>query len=492
MKDTMKFIILAILMATVSASVFADAKVKSRQTMSGQTSESTSYIKGKRQRTEQNTGGMQTVTLTQCDLKRSVQLNPATQVYIITSWEQDTTVPTTTTVAGNTKTEVKKGGVVTMTVTTKDTGETRKMFGYTARHLIITTETESSPDACSKTKSKMVTDGWYIDAAFQLDCDYGTNGAYYNNRNGGGCRDKYDFKQIGTAKRGFPVYEKTTMFDETGKESFSMVNEVVELSSATLDAALFDVPQGYREVKNASEMYASMSPSSTSSMSPTSTSKNSIGTTPVGTSQNGSALSSTISAKNAANDETKAATVGPKKAGTVRIGLAGVKTGAVGEGINATELAGAIQNSLPQYLKGTKVEVVALEARLQTAIDAEAKQKECDYVLYATVSHKKGGGGFGMFKTIAPVLGSVVPMAGMAGTGGAIAGQVASTAIYTTAGAAGNIKPKDELTLDIKLQNGATAALDKQFKAKAKSAGEDIIAPIVEQAAQAIVDTVGK
>src|SRR5215213_4220286 len=179
-----------------------------------------------------------------------------------------------------------------------------------------------------------------------------------------------------------------------------------------------------------------------------------------------------------------------KKEGMVRIGLANVKTGAVGEGINAAELAAAIQNTLVQYLKGTKIEIVPIEAKLQSAIETEAKEKECDYVLYATVSHKKGGGGFGMFKKIAPVLGSVVPMAGMGGMVGVVAGSVASTAINTAA--TSNVKPKDELTLDIKLQNGAAVALTKQFKTKAKSAGEDVISPIIEQAATALVETVGK
>jgi hypothetical protein len=39
---------------------------------------------------------------------------------------------------------------------------------------------------------------------------------------------------------------------------------------------------------------------------------------------------------------------------------------------------------------------------------------------------------------------------------------------------------------------GPTVALARQFKAKAKGAGEDIITPIVEQAATALVETVGK
>ena len=184
------------------------------------------------------------------------------------------------------------------------------------------------------------------------------------------------------------------------------------------------------------------------------------------------------------------AAIDDEKENVVRIGLAGVKTGAVGEGINAVELAGAIQNTLVQYLKGTKIEIVPIEAKLASAIDAEAKEKACDFILYATVSHKKGGGGFGMFKKIAPVLGSVIPMAGMGSMVGIVAGSVASTAINTAATA--NVKPKDELTLDISLKNGSEVALTKQFKTKAKSAGEDVVSLIVEQAAIALVETVGK
>jgi hypothetical protein len=189
----------------------------------------------------------------------------------------------------------------------------------------------------------------------------------------------------------------------------------------------------------------------------------------------------------AKNDNVSFSTADEKKEGTVRIGLAGVKTGAIGEGINAAELAAAIQNTFVQYVKGTNLELVPLEARLASAIETEAKEKSCDFVLYMTISHKKGGGGFGMLRKIAPVLGSVIPMAGM---GGVIAGTVASTAINTAA--TSNVRPKDELTLDIRLQNGSTVALTKQFKAKAKSAGEDVISPIVEQAATALVETVGK
>ena len=53
MKKSVQYIIFAILTVTLSITAFADVKVKSRMTMSGQSTENTTYIKGKRSRTEQ-------------------------------------------------------------------------------------------------------------------------------------------------------------------------------------------------------------------------------------------------------------------------------------------------------------------------------------------------------------------------------------------------------------------------------------------------------
>lgn len=485
MKNLFQFAILSAVLA-ISTNVFADVKIKSRQTVSGQSFENTIFIKGKRERTERNMGGMETVDITQCDLKRSLQIMPAAQSYTVNAWAKTEQVaPTTTTKTVTAPKE--KGGVVTTTYTIKDTGERKQMFGYQARHLIITMETESSPDACQKSKSKMQTDGWYIDAAFALECDMERSNYNYKTPKTGGCQDRYEMKQSGTGKRGYPLYEKMTMFDENGKETTSMVNEVLELSKATLQDSLFDVPEGYREVKDSTELYASMSKSMSQQAMNSEVPNGAASNTP-----NNSGMSTNI--QNLSKTGSSAPTeVGAKKAGVVRLGLANVKTGTVGEGVTAQELSGAVQNTLSEYLKSPNIEVVALEAKLPSAIETEAKTKECDYVIYANVAHKKGGGGFGMFKNIAPVLGSVVPMAGMAGgIAGSVAGSVASSAIYTAAGASSKVKSKDEITLDIKLQNGSNVALTKQYKAKAKSDGEDIISQVIEQAAQAIIDAAKK
>jgi hypothetical protein len=467
-----------------STSSMADVKIKSRQTMSGQSYDNTTYIKGKRQRSESMNGMM--INITQCDLRRGVQLNSQTKTYMVNPFNDGSQPAAKSTAVVDKNGVVQAGGQVTTTVTTKDTGERKQMFGFTARHLIITMETVSSPDACNKTNTKMQMDGWYIDAEFVLDCDFGYQN--YNNYSAksGGCRDRYEMKTIGTAKRGYPVYEKMTMFDESGKETYSMVNEVVELSKATLEASLFDVPADYREVKNAGEMYAT---ASTDSSSMSSSTRNSS-SMPAGSGVAQAIRSSAQETPSNASSE-----AAPKQAGVVRIGLAGVKTGAVGDGITASDLAAAVQNSLVSYLKVPNVEVVLIDAKLTSAIAAEAQQKECDYVIHANVSHKKGGGG-GFGGMFGQALGSAIGRTGIGHTGstaGNIAGQVATNAVVSATTVSAGMKSKDEITLDLKLNKiDGTAALAKVYKAKAKSNGDDIISQIVEQAAQGIVDVLGK
>lgn len=253
---------------TLSGIASADTKVKSRQTSGGQTYENTSYIKGKRQRSETNNGQM--IMLQQCDLRRNIQIMPQAKVYVVQPYD----APATSNAANTSSPSyqpgtTKKGGVVTSTVTTRDTGERKQMFGYTARHIITTMVTDSSPDACSPMKSKMQIDGWYIDAAFALDCDISQAYKSYTPQSASGCQDRYETKQVGLAKKGFPVWEKTTMFGPDGAESFSSVNEVVEFSQATLDASLFDVPEGYREVKDFASAFSAPATTGNTESEPT-------------------------------------------------------------------------------------------------------------------------------------------------------------------------------------------------------------------------------
>ena len=493
-------ILLSALMMT--GAVLADVKIKSKQTVAGQSYENTTYIKGKRSRAESMNGMM--INITQCDLHRGIQMNSASRTYMINEFVAAVQAGASANTAAKNDGVVTVGGKVTTTITTKDTGERKQMFGFTAKHLIITMETVASADSCNPNNSKMQMDGWYIDAEFALDCDQSyqsVNNNPYNKRSG--CQDKYEIKTVGTAKRGYPVYEKMTMLDASGKETMSMVNEVVELSKATLDAALFETPPDYRQVSDASQMYATnnISMTSTSNNNVRGSSTTTMASLPVSSSiststyagQTSSGVAQNVSAL-AQQKPTSSAASAEKKDGVIRIGLAGVKTAAVGEGIAAADLASATQNSLLSYLKVPNVEVVVIEAKLPSAIDAEAKEKNCDYLIYATVSHKKGGGGGfgGMFGQTLGMAVSRVGMGGLGNTAANIAGQVATQAIVTATSMSANVKSKDEITLDLKLQKDGTAVVAKQFKAKAKSNGDDIISQIVEQAAQEIVTAIGK
>jgi hypothetical protein len=460
-----------------AAEARADVKIKTRQTSGGQVSEGATYIKGKRQRTE--TGDGQMITIQECDLKRDIQIMPQARAYTVRLYDANTAT-TNVPAASQTQGTTTKGGLVTSTVTTKDTGERKTMFGYTARHIITTMTTVSSPDACSPVNSKMETDGWYIDAVFALDCDIERAAAYTRPQRSAGCQDRYQTKQIGTAKKGFAVWEKMTMYDAAGSPSYTSVNEVIELSQATLDAALFEIPEGYREVNNFSEAFAS--------------SASAYGNSASGDSGNDSSGDSAVSAnvkKMANSPQTQGAgALGPKKPGVVRLGLATVKTGSVGDNLNAADLAAAVGNTLSERLKRAGVEVVQITADVPSQIDAEAKQNECDYIVFLNISHKKsgGGGGFGMFSKAASSISSMG--AGHTGsTAGNVAGGTATGAAVTAASMSAKVKSKDELTLDLIVQspgNSMPAAV-QQFKSKAKSGGEDIITPAVEQVAQAIL-----
>ncbi|CAN5398916.1 hypothetical protein BH10ACI2_BH10ACI2_17160 [soil metagenome] len=496
MRNTLLFV--ATVIIALSTTAFADVKIKTKQTMSGQTTENTTFIKGKRQRTEMMGGVM--ISVTQCDLGRDLQIAPQTKTYTINYYYDGTEAdqPNQPEAGKMPALPVTKGGTMTVTNTIKETRERKQMFGFTARHIIQTIETETTPDACTPIKSKMEMDSWVIDAEFGLPCTQTRQYRPSVNGRSGGCQDKIVPKTIGSAKSGYPLWQKMTSYDANGKESFSTVQEVVEMSKATLDQALFEVPADYREVKNASELYAAAAVSSGSGSG--SSSGLSYNNSDPYRAQSPTAPSSGMSSSirnansNTATPQTEApAAISSKKAGTVRIGVA-VKTTAVGEGITANDLSAAIQNTIGSYLKGTKVEVVPLEAKLAAAQAGEAKEKECDFVLVATAAHKKGGGGgFGFGKMLAQTVGQT----GIGHTGsvaGNIAGQVATTAIVTAGNLSSSVKSKDELSLDLNLQSAAdnSSRMTKQFKAKAKADGDDIISAVVEQAAQAILDVVGK
>ena len=182
--------------------------------------------------------------------------------------------------------------------------------------------------------------------------------------------------------------------------------------------------------------------------------------------------------------------LGPKKPGVVRIGVVEPKA-QMGQGNSGINVAEPIRSTIMQYLSGPSLEVIPLAAMLSSQIDAEAKAKDCDYVLYSAISQKTKGGAMSFLKKAGPLT-SMIPMVGMAGSmTGAMAGAAAGTAASSVAG---TVKAKSEVTFGYQLAvpGNTTAVLANTEKAKAKQDGEDVITPLIEQAATAIVAQVTK
>jgi hypothetical protein len=233
-----------------SASVaLADIKITTKSTAGGQTFTSTTYIKGARQRTE----GMGYKTIYQCDLKRTIQINDKTRTYVITPLGGKTGAnshnPGTT--------QARRGGVITYTTTTTDLGERKTILGMTTRHLKTKTVVAASEGACNSMNMEMESDGWYGDIADGISCL--TEESAANAFNQSDCVDEIRYKTVGTVKPGQPVMVTTMIKFNTGADgptipASSSTQEVVDISNAKLDAALFEIPAGYTEVKTMQEL----------------------------------------------------------------------------------------------------------------------------------------------------------------------------------------------------------------------------------------------
>lgn len=350
--------------------IAGDFKITIRNTIAGQTSQSTTLIKGKRERTETSISSgsynMTSVNITQCDMRRTIQVNDRVRKYLITTFDittfdsDDASASSTgTTAAPAAGGAVKRGGVVNLIVNTVDTGERKEMFGFTARRFKRTTIMESSPDACYQQKVKIETDGWYINLEYGLNC--GNSGSSYSGATAGAtCRDRYVYKRTGPAHIGYPLSETTTMYGPDGAVMHTMTKEVVEISRQTQDAALFDIPAGYTAAQTQEEMYATSSSSDMTGMPSQQTGQPT-------TRPDASMASATASA--------------PAR---IRVGVVQLN--------NKTKTSvstDSLRDQLISALNGQGVEAVALNAISPSEAAVEAQAKQCAYILFTDIATLK-------------------------------------------------------------------------------------------------------
>lgn len=153
--------------------------------------------------------------------------------------------------------------------------------------------------------------------------------------------------------------------------------------------------------------------------------------------------------------------------------------------------ATAVRETLASYLTGPTLAVTPLNAKLSSQAREEAKQASCKYVVFTSMKLERGksGGGF-----LGKMIGGAVESsawelrgAARSTAGRVVANAAASAAAEAARGLANNVKTKDELTFDYRLETLDGAVVVKNgSKAKASSDGQDLLTPMVERAAEAI------
>lgn len=344
-------------------------KIRQETNVSGMKYGSTVYVKGMRKRTE-NSGMMSMATapvvIEQCDLQRYVKLNDKKKLYLIEPFGKEdvidedakpAAVKTKPVIAQpKEKTAPQQGGFITMWYNITDTGERKKINGFTARHIWTTQKIKPSPEACTMKDSLIIkTDGWYIDLP-QFNCPvrYTPSTSAATEKNQPECKDRYVTKRSGKGKLGFPLTETRTIIMGNGTtqtSTFETSLETLEFSAEKLDSMLFEIPPGYSLAASENELLDKMDMSEMMNQY-----------------------------KSQANDVTKAKTdpTAEKKEGVIRIGVFEPK----GDGQVQTP---ALQQQLASSLSGGEIEAMAI------ANEEQAKNFHCDYTLSTDITRIKAG-----------------------------------------------------------------------------------------------------
>jgi hypothetical protein len=204
-----------------------------------------------------------TALITRCDLRQALHLNLDDRQYTTGPLQ---TFPTREEVlaraaaSGQLVVEPQREPTVLVETETVDTGERKKVFGHTARH-VLTTRRVIPLAGATRGADTTVTDGWYIDLDTHLSCEASwlsarSVHAFHTVHRQGEEGDVPMFKDAGEPESGFAVASKQTssgiitLPDGSARQHASIwETKVTELSTAAIDPALFEIPSGFRLVE---------------------------------------------------------------------------------------------------------------------------------------------------------------------------------------------------------------------------------------------------
>lgn len=422
---------------------------------------SVEYIKGGNKRSDMESdertkmGKKQRVTytnITQCAKQRRIIYNTKKKAYY--------NEPMAGGVASSDlKGSRSSGSKVIMTGVVTDTGERAKLFGYDARHLKQTYTITPGPGSCQKETIKMDIDGWYIDLPqfacpirrvpreFQMDSK---------------CFDDVEYKMKGEVT-GFAVKEIKTMSMQG--MTMNIEEEATEILTTPIADSLFEPPVGYKAANSLKEVEDDSETDDVAGFDRTID-------TPQTTTTN-----TTLAIPKAAVEKT-----GPvgKKPGVIRIGILkpAVTLADKDSAQNASDVGDAIAGVFEEKLAGANLEVVRLSN------EAEARSNECDYILKATLGHKRAGGG---------MLGMILSPPKFGKPPDPTTQPSSPAAAELQAALASSIRMKDEFSYDFQLVGmDRSPAFQKNGKLKVDYPGTDYLSPVIRDAAAAISAKIGR
>jgi hypothetical protein len=192
-----------------------------------------------------------TVYLSQCDLKQTVTINDKKKAYFIDYDDWSGLSPEQLARRPVNKPIVIKGTSTISSIVT-DSGRRQTMFGLQARWVKHVTTIVNSPDSCDgKVDIRMEEEGWFV--TLRLNQESCLRPQTQGSK--GGCRPKIILK--GMQNPGF-FLEGTRKMYENDKLMMTSTLETLELSKAPLDQALFEIPNGYKEVDSETELMMGM------------------------------------------------------------------------------------------------------------------------------------------------------------------------------------------------------------------------------------------
>jgi|SRR5579883_157652 hypothetical protein len=519
-----------------------DLQIKKSISVGGYAVSSTdTSIKGPRTRDVTQTPAGTNVTIRQCDARHIIHVNEQAQTYFQEDQPLTAAEAKAAALAAGAPMPDQNGGKIDVTTTVTDTGERKTLFGYQARHLKSKIVQESSANACTQLHQSLEIDGWYADLVKQANACSLIGPPVPQAQN---CKDSIVMHQSGSGRPGYPLSETITTAGPDGTPT-TVTIAVTEISKQPLEDALFEIPKGYRQVNSLAELAGVPAAAQAAAAAPSPQMQlAAAGGSPVGgqaaMTQSAAAMQQAMAGGNmpgmpnllamqkamgsqgmaamqamsampggpqaAAGQQVAAPQVlGPKAPGKIRVGIAPPEA-QLGQGNNANaDYSTPIRNAIVALMSGPAVEIAALDSHVPIQLQAEAQQKQCDFILYSavTVKHAASGGLGGFMKKAAP-LASMTPMGGMGHMGTMVAAQAASTAASMAAMSAqqqainqlasfnGQIKSKDDVTVQYQLfpAGQTTARVQNELKGKAKSDGEDVLTPLLQQTANTVLTEV--